>query len=118
MSEIATISTQVGKQSPLLPALILAIRYLKLHRFPGCTNTKFVDGHHIKHWADGDETKPSNLISLCRFHHRKVHEGAVQALVTDDGAFRVVQPNGQAFDRVAKIMCIHSQTGRICRPHM
>ncbi|MDZ7768659.1 MAG: hypothetical protein U5K38_06110 [Woeseiaceae bacterium] len=22
-------------------------------RFPGCTNTRFVDGHHVKHWADG-----------------------------------------------------------------
>ena len=49
-------------------------------RFPGCTNTKFVDGHHIKPWAEGGETKPSNLVSLCRFHHRKVHEGAVQVV--------------------------------------
>ena len=22
-------------------------------RFPGCTHTRFVDGHHIEHWADG-----------------------------------------------------------------
>jgi hypothetical protein len=22
-------------------------------RFPGCTNTRFVDGHHIRHWVDG-----------------------------------------------------------------
>ena len=71
-------------------------------RFPGCTNTKWVDGHHVKHWADGGETKPSNLVSLCRFHHRKVHEGAVQVVVLDDGAFRFVQPNGQVFDSVAK----------------
>ena len=71
-------------------------------RFPGCTNTKWVDGHHVKHWVDGGETKPSNLVSLCRFHHRKVHEGAVQVLTFDDGAFRFVQPNGQVFDSVAK----------------
>lgn len=71
-------------------------------RFPGCTNTKYVDGHHIKHWAEGGETKPSNLVSLCRFHHRKVHEGAVQVLILDDGALRFVQPNGQALDGVAK----------------
>ena len=31
--------------------------------------------HHINHWANGGETKPSNLVSLCRFHHRAVHEG-------------------------------------------
>jgi hypothetical protein len=27
-------------------------------RFPGCTNTRFVDGHHIKHWADGNVPLP------------------------------------------------------------
>jgi len=44
-------------------------------RFPGCTNTRFVDGHHIKHWADGGETSLNNLILLCRHHHHLVHEG-------------------------------------------
>ena len=44
-------------------------------RFPGCTNTRFVDGHHIKHWADGGETSLDNLVLLCRHHHRFVHEG-------------------------------------------
>lgn len=68
----------------------------------GDKNTKFVDGHHIKHWAEGGETKPSNFVSLRRFHHRKVHEGAVEVQILDDGAFRFVQPNGQAFDSVAK----------------
>ncbi|MDH4126656.1 MAG: HNH endonuclease [Gammaproteobacteria bacterium] len=44
-------------------------------RFPGCTNTRFVDGHHIKHWADGGETSLNNLVLLCRHHHHLVHEG-------------------------------------------
>jgi hypothetical protein len=44
-------------------------------RFPGCTNTRFVDGHHIKHWADGGETCLDNLVLLCRHHHHLVHEG-------------------------------------------
>jgi hypothetical protein len=44
-------------------------------RFPGCTNTRFVDGHHIKHWADGGETNLNNLVLLCRHHHHLVHEG-------------------------------------------
>jgi hypothetical protein len=44
-------------------------------RFPGCTNNRFVDGHHIKHWADGGETSLDNLVLLCRHHHHLVHEG-------------------------------------------
>src|SRR6185436_11188995 len=47
-------------------------------RFPGCCNSRYIDMHHIKHWANGGETKPSNLLSLCRFHHRAVHECAFE----------------------------------------
>lgn len=71
-------------------------------RFPGCTHTKYVDAHHIQHWAHGGETKPSNLVSLCRFHHRKVHEGAVIVQVLDDGALRFVHPDGRSFESVAR----------------
>jgi Domain of unknown function (DUF222)/HNH endonuclease len=70
-------------------------------RFPGCSNTRWCDAHHIKHWAEGGETKPSNLVSLCRFHHRMVHEGRVIIHVLDDGALRFTQPNGKSFDSVA-----------------
>ena len=63
-------------------------------RFPGCANSRYVDAHHIEHWANGGETKPSNLVSLCRFHHRAVHEGGVQIQVLDDGALRFVKLDG------------------------
>lgn len=54
-------------------------------RFPGCTHTKFVDGHHIKHWADGGETSLDNLVLLCRHHHRLVHEGGFDCKRSADG---------------------------------
>jgi len=44
-------------------------------QFPGCCETRYVDGHHIKHWADGGETKLDNLVTLCRYHHRELHKG-------------------------------------------
>ena len=53
-------------------------------RFPGCCNTRFVDGHHIKHWADGGATRLDNLVLLCRHHHRLLHEGGYY--VVKDGA--------------------------------
>ncbi len=42
-------------------------------RFPGC-GLRFTDAHHIRHWADGGATKLENLVLLCQFHHRLVHE--------------------------------------------
>jgi hypothetical protein len=70
-------------------------------RFPGCTHKRYVDAHHIEHWAHGGETKMSNLVSLCRFHHRAVHEGAVRIEILDDGAVRFVRPDGRTFDSIA-----------------
>lgn len=43
-------------------------------RFPGCTH-KRTDGHHIVPWSEGGATSLENLVSLCRRHHRFVHEG-------------------------------------------
>jgi hypothetical protein len=54
-------------------------------RFPGCTNTHYIDGHHIKHWADGGETSLDNLLQLCRHHHRLVHEGGFNCERRADG---------------------------------
>jgi hypothetical protein len=70
-------------------------------RFPGCANTRYMDAHHIEHWANGGETKPSNLVSLCRFHHRAVHEGGICIVRLDDSALRFVKANGVAVDSVA-----------------
>jgi hypothetical protein len=77
-------------------------RFLKARdkgcRFPGCTNTRHVDAHHIQHWANGGETKPSNLVSLCSFHHHKVHEGGMEVQMLDDGAVRFARPDGTTLD--------------------
>jgi hypothetical protein len=64
--------------------------------FPGCTHQRYVDGHHVQHWAEGGETKLTNLVSLCRFHHRQVHEGGMSIQRLDDGAWRFCKPNGES----------------------
>ena len=69
-------------------------------RFPGCCNTRFIDAHHVEHWANGGETKPSNLVSLCRFHHHAVHEDGICIQKLDDGALRFVKKNGTAVDSI------------------
>jgi len=72
-------------------------------RFPGCTHTRFLDGHHIRHWADGGATRLSNLVLLCRHHHRQVHEGRVEVRMLDDGALRFQGPDGRAFEAAPRM---------------
>ena len=64
--------------------------------FPGCNHKRYVDGHHVEHWADGGETKLSNLATLCRFHHRAVHEGGIKMQRCDDGAWRFTNARGES----------------------
>lgn len=66
--------------------------------FPGCTHKRYVDGHHVQHWADGGATKLSNLVLLCRFHHRTVHEGGLRMERCNDGAWRFFRPTGEHID--------------------
>lgn len=41
---------------------------------PGCSRTSaYCDAHHVVHWADGGATDLSNLVLLCRHHHRTLH---------------------------------------------
>jgi hypothetical protein len=83
----------VGRRTRTIPPAIRRALFARDKdgcRFPRCTNRHYVDGHHIKHWANGGETRLSNLVLLCRFHHRQVHEGGVEVQVLDDGALRFV----------------------------
>ena len=68
----------VGRKSRVVPAAMrraLDARDEGRCRFPGCENRRWVDAHHIVHWARGGETKLDNLVLLCSRHHRLVHEG-------------------------------------------
>jgi hypothetical protein len=67
-------------------------------RFPGCTHQRYVDAHHIEHWADGGETKLSNLVTLCRLHHRLVHEGEILIDRSAQGGWRFLHPDGRYFE--------------------
>ena len=67
-------------------------------RFPGCTS-KHCDAHHIVHWGDGGETKLSNLVLLCRRHHRLLHEGGFGVRLARDGAVQFTDPRGRPMER-------------------
>ena len=68
----------IGRKTRIIPpamARALSIRDGGC-QFPGCCESRYVEGHHIKHWADGGETKLDNLVTLCRYHHRELHKGS------------------------------------------
>ena len=67
-------------------------------RFPGCTS-KHCDAHHIVHWADGGETKLSNLVLLCRRHHRLLHEGGFSVRMSEAGAVQFFQRRGRPLEQ-------------------
>jgi hypothetical protein len=60
-------------------------------RFPGCDRPPaWTDGHHIVHWHDGGPTELDNLVSLCRNHHRRLHDESWRIHIADGIA--VVEP--------------------------
>jgi len=64
-------------------------------RFPGCTEARFVDAHHIHHWCDGGETHLENLVLLCRRHHRLVHEQGFELINRGSGNIEFRRPDRQ-----------------------
>jgi len=95
----------VGRKTRAVPPAIR--RALRLRdrgcRFPGCTHTRHVDAHHVRHWADGGETKLSNLVELCGQHHRLLHEGGYGLRATDDGALVFTRPDGERIPEVPRL---------------
>jgi hypothetical protein len=61
-------------------------------RFPGCESRR-TDAHHILYWSNGGETKLSNLASLCKAHHRIVHDKNIIITATGTG-FAFYTPQG------------------------
>ncbi|MFK7889264.1 MAG: DUF222 domain-containing protein, partial [Granulosicoccus sp.] len=66
----------IGRKSRKWPQAISRAILLrdKCCQFPGCSSTRHLQLHHMKHWADGGETSLTNGVAMCGFHHRLVHE--------------------------------------------
>jgi hypothetical protein len=62
-------------------------------RFPGCTERRFVEAHHVLHWTDGGPTDLVNLLLLCWRHHHAVHEGGFR-ISFEHGVVTVWRPDG------------------------
>ena len=66
-------------------------------RFPGCGSTAFANAHHNVWWSRGGATDLDNLVLICGFHHRLVHEHGWTIKRTDDGRVRWFRADGSRY---------------------
>lgn len=107
MSERNGTPVRVGRKTRTIPpALRRALRSRdRCCRFPGCSNHRFVDAHHIHHWAHGGNTDLSNLVLLCRHHHRLLHEGGYAVARGADDTLIFRRPDGRAIRPPSRHAC-------------
>ncbi|HEX5789426.1 MAG TPA: DUF222 domain-containing protein [Woeseiaceae bacterium] len=88
----------VGRQTRTVPKRLLKALWTRDRgcTFPGCPRKRFVDAHHVRHWANGGETSLGNLLLLCTRHHRAVHEGGYSIRKDFQDAWRFFRPDGIA----------------------
>jgi hypothetical protein len=86
----------IGRRARSIPPAIRRALTLRDRgcRFPGCTHTRFLHGHHIQHWLHGGETSVANLALLCTFHHHLVHEGGWTIARGENGELAFSAPDG------------------------
>ncbi len=92
---------EVGARTRTIPpAMRRALHHRdRTCRFPGC-HVRVGQGHHVRHWANGGPTTLSNLVLLCRRHHRAVHEEGFHLERSADGALHFRRPDGEPLPEV------------------
>lgn len=66
-------------------------------RFPGCGARAFTEAHHVRWWRHGGRTDLDNLVLICSFHHRLVHEHGWSLRREADGEVRWFDPGGARY---------------------
>ena len=72
-------------------------------RFPGCGARRFTDVHHVRHRAHRGRHTLDNLVELCWFHHRLVHEGGWKLRFDDHGRVVVTNPAGNVIPTIRSL---------------
>ena len=66
-------------------------------QFPGCGARQFTQAHHVVWWEHGGRTDLGNLVLVCFFHHKLVHEYGWKVKRGRDGTVRWFEPDGTQY---------------------
>jgi hypothetical protein len=66
--------------------------------FPGCDARWFLHAHHIWHWGRGGPTDLDNLVLVCTFHHKLLHEYGWHVELDSRDVVTWRRPDGTPFE--------------------
>jgi hypothetical protein len=89
----------VGRITRVPPAWLLRqVRFRDQGcRFPGCGTRGFTQAHHIEFWRDGGRTDLDNLVTICTWHHKLVHEYGWWIKGSAEDELRWYRPDGERY---------------------
>jgi hypothetical protein len=93
---------EVGRAHRIVPHWIRKALHARDRgcRWPGCdAPAAWTDAHHLFDWYYGGETNMDNLLSLCRYHHVRVHEGHWRIVLDHaTGEVSAFRPDGTPYE--------------------
>ena len=97
-----SVVTDVGRATrSVSPAQWRALKARhKTCSWPGCDRpVNWTSPHHVRFWARGGSSNLPNLLPLCYYHHRLVHEGGWQVVRAGEG-FQFIPPDRPVARRI------------------
>jgi hypothetical protein len=88
----------IGRTARAVPSWLMRQLRFRDHgcTFPGCGARAFLNAHHLWHWEDGGPTDLDNLVLVCHFHHKLVHECGWRVRLTGS-TVEWLRPSGHRF---------------------
>ena len=69
----------------------------RVHIF-GMSSRRYLDAHHVQHWAEAGETNLENLLVLCTAQHTLMYEGGFSIRRHREGRSHFVRPDGRVVE--------------------
>ena len=75
--------SRLGRNASI-PQKLAMLHRSKHCQYPGCTNLRDLEAHHMTLWAHGGKTEIKMMILLCPHHHDSIHEHGIRVTGTGE----------------------------------